>query len=118
MEDLELIEYVNNNSLRSERIIRDRYNPLESLTDIDFIELYCLRKESVVELLSSGICTNPITNRSQPVPPAMQLCDTLNILGTGATLRKTAELLGMNFSTVHRFFWSTIRSLVRRAANY
>ena len=37
MEDLELIKYINNSSLRSERIFKDRYNPLESLNDIDFI---------------------------------------------------------------------------------
>ena len=49
MEDLQLIEYLNSKSLRSERIFKDRYNPFESLNDIDYIELYRLRKESVVE---------------------------------------------------------------------
>ena len=34
MKDLEFIEYVNNWL----RIFRDRYNPLETLNDIDFIE--------------------------------------------------------------------------------
>ena len=54
MEDLELIEYLNNSSLRSERIFRDRYNPLESLNDIDFIEVYRLRKKSVLFLIKAN----------------------------------------------------------------
>ena len=48
MEDLELIEYLNNSSLRCERIFRDRYNHLESLNDIDYIELYRLRKVGII----------------------------------------------------------------------
>ena len=61
MEDLELIEYINNSSLRSERIFRDRYDPLESLNDIDFLELYIyrLRKKSRYYFLLRPIHTSP-----------------------------------------------------------
>ena len=58
MEDLELIEYLNNSSLRSERIFRDRYSPLESFNDIDFIEPYHLRKSRYYFLLGP-IHTSP-----------------------------------------------------------
>ena len=57
MEDLELIEYLNNSSLLSERIFRDPLeNPLESLNNIDFIELwvYRLRQKSVLFLIKAN----------------------------------------------------------------
>ena len=54
MEDLELIKYLNSSSLRSERIFKDRYNPLERLDDIYFIELYRLRKKSVLFLIKAN----------------------------------------------------------------
>ena len=41
MEDFELVEYLKNSSLRCERIFSNRYN---HLNDIDYIELYRLKK--------------------------------------------------------------------------
>ena len=51
MEDLELIEHLNNSSLRIKRIFRYRYNPLKSFNDIDFIELIVWEKSQYYFLL-------------------------------------------------------------------
>ena len=114
MEDFDEIEYIRH-SIRRERVFRDRYNPLEALNENEFMELYRLRKSTVIDLLKMGIGQIPISKRSHSIPPAIQLCSTLNILATGATLRKTGELLGFGNQTVHKFFWNIIDQLTNLA---
>ena len=36
-------------------VLKDRYNPLESLTEQQFMELYKLRKATVAELINMGV---------------------------------------------------------------
>ena len=98
-------------AIKSEKVFRDRYNPLESLNENEFMELYRLRKSTVIDLLKMGNGQITITKSSHSIPPAIQLCSTLNILSTGATLRKTGELLGFGNQTVHKFFWNIIDQL-------
>ena len=75
------------------------------------MELYRLRKSTVIDLLKMGIGQIPITKRSHSIPPAIQLCSTLNILATRATLRKTGELLEFGNQTVHKLFLNIIHQL-------
>ena len=117
MEEIELVNFVRWR-LRKKRLSRDRYNPLENLNDQEFIELYRVRKEIVQNLLQRGVVVNPKARRNHSTPAVIQLCSTLNILATGCTLRKTAELLGISYPTTHRVFWNTINDLVLLAPTF
>ena len=105
-------------ALRRERVFKDRYNPLESLTEPQFMELYRLRKATVAELINMGVGKDPLTKRSHSIPQAIQICATLNILATSGTIRKTGELLGRRHQTVLHFFWNIVDSLNQHATRF
>ena len=117
MEDLRLLNFLKKN-LRKQRIFKDRYNPLEELNEQQFIQLYRIKKETASFLLRSGIGRIRATGRNRSLPPAIQLCLTLNILSTGITFRKTGELLGISAATSQAVFWQTIEDLNKLAANF
>ena len=116
MEELEILNLARRN-LRRERIFRDRYNPLEWLTDEEFIDNYRLRKQNVTSLLQQGASEEPISHRSMSIPAVIRLCITLSIR-TAATFRKTAELLGVSKSSVQLIFWDVVSNLARTAPNF
>ena len=66
------------------RIVRDRSNPLEDLTSIEFKDRFRLRKDSTVGLLhlveSELVCD---TERNHYVPPILQLLTALRFYATG-----------------------------------
>lgn len=117
MDDLIALDYIARH-LRRERVFRDRYNPIESLSECEFIELYRIRKETALHLIQLGICTARETQRNQSISPIVQLCSTLNILATGTTIRKTSELLGISKSATHYIFWQTIENLLSHASTF
>ena len=54
MEDFDEIVFIRH-AIRREKVFRDRYNPLESLNENEFMELYRLRKSTGIDLLKMGI---------------------------------------------------------------
>lgn len=117
MEELNIIA-IAQHALNRERVFRDRYNPIEILSDDQFIEVYRLRKTSVIELINQGLASEPTTARSYGVPGINQFCIALSILATGATFRKTAELFGVGKSSVQRIFWNIITNIANEAHRY
>ena len=57
MEDFDEIVFIRHATKR-ERVFRNRYNPLESLNENEFMELYRLRKSTVIDLLKYGYWSN------------------------------------------------------------
>ena len=120
MDELILLELeaIAQHQMRQARVFRDRYNPVEFLSDREFIELYRLRKCDVMQLLENGFGSIRETRRSQSIPAITQICAVLNILGTGATYRKTAELMGISPRSVLYCFWPIIDQFLNRAPEF
>ena len=56
MEDFDEIVFIQH--AMKKRVFRDRYNPLESLNENEFMELYRLGKSTVIDLLKYGYWSN------------------------------------------------------------
>jgi hypothetical protein len=66
------------------RGLKDSGNPLENMSDQDFLNSYKFSKKTiydVMELIKNGLIKH--TNRGSPVPPLIELLTTIKYLTTG-----------------------------------
>ncbi len=105
--------------LRRERVFRDRTNPFDLFDDIDFYERYRFDKASVHYLMET-FCpdlTNA-TQRSQPVPPPIQMCIALRYLASNSQEQVIGDTVGLHKSTVCCSLWRIVRLISFRLDDF
>ena len=94
MDCIEFIEHFIETPPR--RNIRDRLNPFENFTEVQFRERFRFRKDSFLQLLgmiSSDLKHN--TSRNHCIPPILQLVTTLRFSAAGYFQRTDGELINL-----------------------
>ena len=87
--------------LNKQRVIRDRSDPRDLFSDMDFRRKFRFKKESMyglVELIGPELFT--ITERHFAVPALLRLCILLRFLGSGSHYEVIADSMGIVKSTV------------------
>ena len=88
-------------SLRSQRIFRDRLNPLDAYSDVEFIARYRIRREMFLELHDKiETFISRATSRSHSISVTTQLAVTLQFLATGSFQTVFASAQGISQPSV------------------
>ena len=88
---------------RQYRLWRERWNPLEDMTDLDFRKQFRYSKEHVLRLTEKmAPFLLAKTSRSNPLSPTLQVCLSLFILGSGSFLRVSGLTGRVSTSTQSR----------------
>jgi len=92
-----------NSHTRRQRIIRERKDPISDYDEYDFKRRFRMKKSSFYKLL--GIIENElefVSERNNPVPPALQLLTTLRFFACGSFQQVCGDLTGISQPTVSR----------------
>ena len=107
------------NSLRRQRVFRDRLNPMEAYSDFDFIARYRITKYMFVDLLNKiSIKLHRSTARSHSNAPTTQLAVALQFLATGTFQTVIASAHGISQTSVSRCVTAVTRALTSIVAAY
>ena len=88
-------------SLRRQRIFRDRLNPLDAYSDVEFIARYRIRREMFLELHDKiETFMSRSTSRSHSLSVTTQLAVTLQFLATGSFQTVVASAHGISQPSV------------------
>ena len=113
--EIEIIE----NSLRSQRVFRDRLNPMEAYSDFDFIARYRITKYMFVNLLNKiSIKLHRSTARSHSIAPTTQLAVALQFLATGTFQTVIASAHGISQTSVSRCVTAVTKALTSMVPAY
>lgn len=83
----QLVEYTDRKCGNPTKGLLDGQNPLEILSNEQFVKIYRFSKECVediLQMISYGL--EKFTNRGRPFPPILQLLITLQFLTTGSEI--------------------------------
>ena len=106
--EIEIIE----NSLRRQRVFRDRLNPMDAYSDFDFIARYRITKYMFVDLLNKiSTKLNRSTARSHSIAPTTQLAVALQFLATGTFQTVIASAHGISQTSVSRCVTAVTKAL-------
>ena len=85
------------------RRVKDRRDPFQLYTDVQFKSRFCFTKENVRRLVSmiEGRLTRP-NQRGKPISPRDQVLLFLHHLGSSSYVRTTADLLGVTQGAARR----------------
>ena len=113
--EIEIIE----NSLRRQRVFRDRLNPMDAYSDFDFIARYRITKYMFVDLLNKiSTKLNRSTARSHSIAPTTQLAVALQFLATGTFQTVIASAHGISQTSVLRCVTAVTKALTSIAPAY
>lgn len=102
---------------RQIRLIRDRENPLEQYPEEVFQHRFRLSKDSFRDLLNE-LQIDRLTQRNDPLPPALQLSVTLQFFATGMYQYALGDLQGISQSSVCRVIRQVSASIAALARTY
>ena len=92
-----LLENESNQSLRRQRVFRDRLNPLDAYSDLEFISRYRVDRVMFIELIGRlETYLSQTTRRSHSISATTQLAATLQFLATGSFQTVVASCHGIS----------------------
>uniref|UniRef100_A0A8D8QLB9 Nuclease HARBI1 n=1 Tax=Cacopsylla melanoneura TaxID=428564 RepID=A0A8D8QLB9_9HEMI len=100
---LEFLEYLEDDPYpRMERVVfRDQENPLEALTNVEFMKHYHISKESVRDVVLPLVRSDPVqNNRGLPIPDHLKLLTFVRYLSSGSFQLTCGELSKLSQGTV------------------
>ncbi len=101
-------------ALRRERVIKDRYNPLEKWDDVELYSKFRMTSHGLrdlTDLLSANL--EAPTLRNQPIPPILQVCTALRFYATGSFQSVCADISEISQPSVSRIITRVTESIVR-----
>ena len=113
--EIEMIE----NSLHRQRIFRDRLNPMEAYSDLDFISRYRITKYMFVDLLNKiSLKLHRSTTRYHSIAPTTLLAVALQFIATGTFQTIIASAHGIWQTSVSRCITAVTKALTSIAPAY
>ena len=109
----------NRESLRKQRVFRDRIQPLDFMDDDELISRYRLPRHCIIELCDT--MTNDLQRpsmRSHALPVSTQVLVALRYYATGSMQRVAGDLHGISQPSVSRCVSAVSASLTRLASTY
>ncbi|XP_033763351.1 putative nuclease HARBI1 [Pecten maximus] len=101
------------------RLIMDRQNPLELLSDEEVFRRFRFRPDTIVYIV--GLVADSITHRtlrSVSLPPLLQVLICLRFLATGAFQQLIGDSVKISQPTVSRVVRRVVGALARRIRNF
>ena len=114
-----LLEVDSANSSASQRVFRDRLNPLDAYDDRGFISRYRITKGVFIQLhekIMDSLCR--YTSRSHSLPTTTQLAIALQFLATGSFQNVIASSHGISQPSVSRCIAAVTDALCLHAKEY
>ena len=104
------------NSLNKQRIIRDRHDPRDLYSDLDFKRKFRFRKQSLDEIVQwIGPKVFTLTNHHYAVPGLIRLCMFLRFMGSGAHYNVIGDTHGIVKSTVHNIVHHFVKAVASKS---
>ncbi|CAC5376994.1 HARBI1 [Mytilus coruscus] len=103
MAALVIFNVINRRALRRDRVFRDRTDDLDFLNDDQLIARYRFPRQFILDLTDTlrDAIERP-SNRSNAIPPHIQVMTTLRILAKGDYLSEVADLHGISIASASR----------------
>nr|XP_054770416.1 putative nuclease HARBI1 [Lytechinus pictus] len=101
------------------RVLRDREQPLDSLTETQLLKRYRFGREAIffiINLLTNQIA--PPTERNQAIHPTLQVLISLNFFATGSVLESDANIHRIHRSTVSRVIHRVSQALCEHKSQF
>lgn len=98
-----VLEALEDDGMRRERVFRDRTNPLDLYDDVDMFKKYRYNREGVmflIDLLHEDL--EHATKRTNALPAPLQVFVALRFYATGSVMDSPASLHGVSLSSCSR----------------
>ena len=103
---------------RVPRVIRDRTNPLENLSEHEVFLRYRFRPDTIMYIVSILPNLSSPTRRNSPIPALLQVLITLRFIATGAIHLLIGDTVNVSRSTVGRVVRKVSRYLQQLSPQY
>ncbi|CAC5397207.1 HARBI1 [Mytilus coruscus] len=118
MAALVIFNVINRRALRRDRVFRDRTDDLDFFNDDQLIARYRFPMQSILDLTDTlrDAIERP-SNRSNAIPPHIQVMTTLRILAKSDYLSEVADLHGISIASASRVVHSVCAAICERIQN-
>ncbi|CAC5370901.1 HARBI1 [Mytilus coruscus] len=118
MAALVIFNVINRRALRRDPVFRDRTDDLDFLNDDQLIARYRFPRQSILDLTDTlrDAIERP-SNRSNAIPPHIQVMTTLRILAMGDYLSEVADLHDISIASASRVVHSVCAAICERIQN-
>ena len=114
-----LLENESNQSLRRQRVFRDRLNPLDAYSDLEFISRYRVDRVMFIELIGRlETYLSRTTRRSHSISATTQLAATLQFLATGSFQTVVASCHGISQPSLSRCICNVSNALCSCSSDF